>query len=108
MRPTRRAIALAALGLPVALLPVAVDARLWTLWPVYLGLLALALGVDALAAPRRGQVACAVEMPGTLFIGEEATALLTVRVAFSRAAQSRRIPLQVAVDLSDRLAPQPP
>jgi uncharacterized protein (DUF58 family) len=108
MRPTRRAIALAAAGLPVALLPVALDARLWTLWPVYLGLLALALGIDALAAPRRGQVACAVEMPGTLFIGEEAAALLTVRVASSGGVGARRIPLRVAVDLSERLAPQPP
>ena len=103
MRPTRRAILLAALGLPVALLPVMVHARLWPFWPAYLGLLALALGIDALWVPRREAVACAVEMPGTLYIGEEEEAVLTVRVPSARPA-----PITVAVDLSERLAPQPP
>jgi uncharacterized protein (DUF58 family) len=103
MRPTRRAILLAALGLPVALLPVAVHARLWPLWPVYLGLLAIAMGADVLWAPRRRAVACSVEMPGTLYIGEESEALLTVRVP-----SPRPVAVTVAVDLSDRLAPQPP
>ena len=56
MRPTRRAILLAALGLPVALLPVVIHPRLWALWPAYLGLLALALGADALLSPRRKEV----------------------------------------------------
>jgi uncharacterized protein (DUF58 family) len=103
MRPTRRAILLAALGLPVALLPVLVHPRLWTLWPAYLGLLALALGADALLSPRRREVSGAVEIPGTLYIGDEEEAVLTVRVP-----SPRRLPVTVAVDLSDRLAPQPP
>ena len=103
MRPTRRAILLAALGLPVALLPVLVHPRLWTLWPAYLGLLALALGADALLSPRRREVSGAVEIPGTLYIGDEEEAVLTVRVP-----SPRRLPVTVAVDLSERLAPQPP
>jgi uncharacterized protein (DUF58 family) len=103
MRPTPRAILLAALGLPVALLPVAVHVRLWPFWPVYLGLMALAMGFDALWAPRRKDVACSVEMPGTLYIGEEEEAVLTVTVP-----SARRMPVAVAVDLSDRLVPQPP
>ncbi len=78
MRPTRRAIVLAILGLPVALLPAAVDARLWALWPIYLGAFALALGVDALMAPRAAGVAASVAMPGTIYIGEEEEAVLTV------------------------------
>src|SRR5947199_3271354 len=102
MRPTRRAILLAALGLPVALLPVAVHERLWPFWPAYLGLLALAVGIDMLWAPRRQAVAASVEMPGTLYIGEEEEAVLTVRVP-----TSRRAPVAVAVDLSERLVPQP-
>ena len=57
MRPTRRAILLAALGLPIALLPVAVHERLWPFWPMYLGLLALALGVDSVLDQVLGQVA---------------------------------------------------
>jgi uncharacterized protein (DUF58 family) len=102
MRPTRRAILLAALGLPIALLPVAVHERLWPFWPMYLGLLALALGVDLLWAPRRKSVACSVEMPGTLYIGEEEEAVLTVRLP-----TARRVPVAVALDLSERLVPQP-
>lgn len=103
MRPTRRAILLAALGLPVALLPVVLHARLWTLWPAYLGLLALALGADALLSPRRKEVSGAVEIPGTLYIGDEEEGVLTVRVP-----SPRRLRITVAVDLSDRLEPQPP
>ena len=102
MRPTRRAILLAALGLGVALLPIAVSARLWPLWPVYLGGLALALGIDALAAPRRQDVSCSLDLPGTLYIGEEDEARLTVKMP-----SARRVPVAVAVDLSDRLEPQP-
>src|SRR4029077_3030934 len=102
MRPTRRAILLVALGLPVALLPVVVAERLWVVWPAYLGVMALALGVDALWAPRRRGIACSVEMPGTLYIGEEEGAGLAVGVP-----SARRLPLAVAVDLSDRLVPQP-
>src|SRR4029079_14839648 len=101
MRPTRRAIVLAILGLPVALLPAAVDARLWALWQVYLGGLVLALGVDALMAPRAAGVSASVAMPGTLYIGEEEEAVLTGAVA-----SGRPVPVTVAVDLSDRLVPQ--
>src|SRR4051794_34105364 len=101
MRPTPRAIVLFALGIPVALLPVAVAARLWPLWPAYLGVLALALGIDALWAPRRKAVGCAVEMPGTIYIGEEEEAVLTVTMP-----TWRRATVAVAVDLSERLVPQ--
>ena len=44
------------------------------------GMLALALGVDVLWAPRRKAVAASVEMPGTLYIGDEEEAVLTVEV----------------------------
>lgn len=102
MRPTRRAIFAAAVGLAVALLPTAVHPRLWPFWPVYLGAMALALGVDALAVPSRRAVQCSAEVPQTLYIGEEEDAVLTVSVP-----SHRRVPVTVAVDLSDRLVPQP-
>lgn len=103
MRPTRRAVVVAALGLPVALLPTIVHPRLWPFWPLYLGAFVLAFGLDALLAPGRRRVSCSAEVPGTLYIGEEAEAVLTVRVE-----SFRRVPVTVAVDLSDRLVPQPP
>lgn len=102
MRPTRRAILLAALGLGVALLPILVSDRLWPLWPVYLGGMALALGIDALAAPRKRDVSFSLDLPNTLYIGEEDEARLTVKIP-----SRRRVPVTVAVDLSDRLEPQP-
>jgi len=103
MRPTGRAIAVAALGLPIALLPAAVDGRLWPLWLAFLGALALALGADALLAPRRQGVRCTLEMPGLLSIGEEAEARLTVRVP-----AARPVPVGVVLDLSELLVPVPP
>lgn len=102
MRPTRRAILFAAIGLAVALLPTVIHPRLWPFWPVYLGAMALALGVDALAVPSRKAVQCSAEVPGTLYIGEEEDVVLTVRMP-----SRRRVPVTVAVDLSDRLVPQP-
>src|SRR5262245_24778356 len=102
MRPTRRAILFAAIGLAVALLPMVIHPRLWPFWPVYLGGMALALGVDALAVPSRRAVQCSAEVPGTLYIGEEEDAVLTVKMP-----SRRRVPVTVAVDLSDRLMPQP-
>jgi uncharacterized protein (DUF58 family) len=100
MRPTTRAIALAVLGLPLALLPALAAARLWTFWPAFLGLLTLALAADAQLAPRRRQLAASVELPATLAIGERGEARLTLRAPW-------RLPVTVAVDLSDRLVAQP-
>jgi uncharacterized protein (DUF58 family) len=103
LRPTRRAIVLTALGLPVALLPTIVHPRLWPLWPGYLGLLVLLFGLDAVLSPRRSKVDCTLDLPGTLYIGEPAEAILTIKVR-----SLRRVPVTVAVDLSDKLVPQPP
>jgi uncharacterized protein (DUF58 family) len=102
MRPTRRAVLVAAAGLAVALLPT-IEPWLWPAWPLFLGGFALALGVDGLLAPRRRQVTCTVELPGTLAIGETGVALLSVRVP-----SPRPLAVTVAVDLSEKLVPQPP
>jgi uncharacterized protein (DUF58 family) len=103
MRPTARAILVAALGLPVALLPALVYPRLWTFWPAFLGVLALAVGLDAALLPRRRDLSLDVELPGTMYVGEEDTARFALR-----AAGPRPWPVRLAVDLSDRFAPQPP
>lgn len=103
LRPTRRAIAAAAAGLPLALLPAVVQPRLWPLWLAFLGVFALALGADALLMPRRQGVQCSLELPGALAIGETAEARLTVWVP-----AVRPVPVGVVLDLSDLLVPQPP
>jgi uncharacterized protein (DUF58 family) len=76
---------------------------LWSLWPLYLGLFALGLGLDVLFLPRRGAIGCRIEMPSTISIGETAEAFLTVVVP-----SSRPVAVTVAVDLSDLLLPQAP
>lgn len=106
VRPTRRAILAAALGLPVALLPVVVLPRLWSLWLLYGALLTCFLAVDGLLAPRRREIEVAIEMPQPISIGVPAEALLTVRLLALR--HRRPVPVAVAVDLSERLAAQPP
>jgi uncharacterized protein (DUF58 family) len=100
LAPSPRAVALAAAGLPVALLPALAAPRLWPLWPAFLGALTLALALDALLAPRRREVGVAVELPAAIAIGEGGTAELTV-------SAPRPLPVSVAVDLSEKLQPQP-
>lgn len=103
MRPTRRAVLLAALGVLVALLPALVHPRLWPFWPVFLGGFVLSLGADALLAPRR-QVTASVVVPDTLSLGRQGQmARITLRLP-----STRPVPVRVAVDLSERLVPQPP
>ena len=94
---------LATLGVAVALLPAMIHPRLWTFWPVFLGVYALALGMDALLAPRR-EVFATVELPETLSVGREGQ---TARIRL-RLPSARPVPVRVAVDLSERLVPQPP
>ena len=55
MTPTPRAVVVFALGLPAALLPTLVDARLWTLWLAFVGMAVLAMVVDAECCKRSGQ-----------------------------------------------------
>jgi uncharacterized protein (DUF58 family) len=100
MRPTARAIVLAVLATPLALLPALTAGRLWPFWPASLGLLVLALAADALLAPRRRQLAATVALPPAIAIGEGGEARLTLRAP-------RPLPVTVAVDLSDKLEPQP-
>jgi uncharacterized protein (DUF58 family) len=103
MRPTVRAVVLAALGLPVSLLPTLAEPRLWTLWPAFLGVLLLALGVDAALLPRRRDLSLDLELPDEMLVGEPGRGALLLRLA-----SRRPVPVRVAVDLSDRFAPQPP
>jgi len=77
-KPTRRAIILLALGLPVALLPVVFDKGLWVIWIAFDAAVVALLGLDALLAPRRSAVRVSVDVPKTFFLGEEQAATVSV------------------------------
>src|SRR5690606_12398063 len=71
MRPTLRCVLAFAGAVPVSLVAVLVDARLWTLWLGYLGAVALLTGLDAaLSLPRR-RLQVRATAPELLFIGDE-------------------------------------
>ena len=104
MRPTWRAVLLAGLGVAVALLPAAVHPRLWPIWTAFLGAFVLALGADALLAPRRRDLAASVALPDSLFLGRTGQqATIDLRFPTRRAVR-----VKVAADLSGKLVPQPP
>lgn len=98
--PSRRALWLGLAGFGAALLPVLAHARLWTVWPIYVGWLALALGLDVVLSPPAGRLVCRVLGPDVLHVGGEAPALIEIDLT------SRLAPvLEVKMDLSEELAP---
>jgi len=97
IHPTPRAVALAAAGFPLALLPALVHPRLWGLWLVAAALSALALGLDALlAVPPRG-LSVEVEAPDRLSVGEARAARVTLRSP--RAVRAVEVLLDLHADL---------
>jgi uncharacterized protein (DUF58 family) len=98
IRPTRSALVVAGAGVPLALLPALLSARLWPVWAVALLLFVLALGLDALLAPRG--LAVSAEAPPLLHVGRTAT--LVLELALRR---GRR--LELVCDLDPLLEPVP-
>lgn len=101
MRPTRTAIALAAAALPLAMLPAAGLPGAWPAVAAAWTLLLVAAASDAVAAPAPGRLACEVDLPGTLHVGQRGR--LGARL---RLRGARRAPAQAVVDLSGDLEPQ--
>jgi uncharacterized protein (DUF58 family) len=91
-----------AAGLMVALLPAVASARTWPVVTIAWGALAFAYGIDALLSPRRRGVTWACRTPRTLYIGETDHVFLNVGIP-----SARPVPVQIGMDLSDDLKPQP-
>lgn len=104
IRPTPRLTLILASGIPVALLPVLVDGRLWTAWLVSVGAALMAAGLDALLTPSARRLILAVDLPDMLYIGEGSHVTLTLSGLRSR----RPVVVEVRCDLSQDLEPQPP
>jgi uncharacterized protein (DUF58 family) len=103
MRPTLRCLLLFALGVPAALAPVLVHPRLWTIWIVYLAVLALATGSDAIFALARRRLSATVTPPESIFIGEQGS----LRTLLTARGWRRPIEVDVLAELDADLEPVP-
>ena len=81
MRPTARAVALFAAGVPFALAVVLADDGLWTLGFGHLAFAIALTGFDAFRALPPRALDIAVTVPARLFVGEEARIAVTLRAA---------------------------
>lgn len=102
MVPSRRALALLAIGLAVALLPAVGFPRAWPAVALAWAVTAVALVAGALFTPRRGEIAWTLALPGALHVGARGRMVLDVGVP------RRAVMVEAAVGLSDDLTPQPP
>lgn len=103
MQPTLRAALLFAAGVPVALMPVVVDPRLWTVWLAVVVASGVAVFADALFSLPRRQLVVEVDAPDVLYIGD--TDPLTVRLSPERRVRS--LAVELLLDLDPLLTPQP-
>lgn len=107
MFPSRRTLALVAVGTLLAVIPVLVDARLWILWAAAWALLLLALIVDLVRLPRAADLVHRLVPPDTLYMGESSDLALHLRWS-STAGLTRRVQAIVKLDLSATLHPIDP
>ncbi len=102
MRPTWRAVAIVAAGLGAAAVPALGSPSYWPVWAAFLAACAAAIGIDAALLPPARRVACRADAPGQIPVGEPVEGALEVE-----ARGSRDLAVEVAIDLSEDLAPQP-
>lgn len=103
IQPTPRAVLTFAIGIAVAILPAAVDERLWTAWLAFVFLAALAFGLDAVALlPARG-IELSIEAPARIHIGSQAHLSIALWAPRARGDTS----IEALLDLDESLEPQP-
>lgn len=101
MRPTLRAVFLFAAGIPLSLVLVLVDARLWPLALAYLGAAIFLTGVDALRAVPWRAMRIEVVSPDTLFIGDRDALAVDLTIADGWPATT----VELATDVGPILSP---
>lgn len=100
--PTARAVILAALGAPLALLAAAVWPAGWLVALAWMAMVSALVLLDAAAGPARAGAILALEAPTAL--GAGATGDLRIRAAFEGAAPRAA---ELAVEVNDHLAVEP-
>ena len=100
MRPTTRAVALFAAGVPLTLGVVLADDGLWALGFGYLAFAAALTGLDGLRTLPPRALDIAVKVPARLFVGEEARVAVTLEPAEGWPATQ----VEIACDADPELA----
>ena len=103
IRPTLRAVALFGAGVPIALLAVLIDERLWPIGLTFFGAAVLLTGADAILTPPLRAFRRAVHLPNILYVGEMDA--LTVDLGLPSGRFSTRF--EVKCDVGELLAPPP-
>ena len=104
IRPSRRAVLLFAVGLPIPLLVPLFDAEWWPFSLDYSVLVLIAIGTDALLAFPRRLLDVATEVPAALHMGESGRLLVTIAATGHRRATR----FALLCDHGGPLAPPPP
>ena len=103
MQPTLRAVLVFALGVPFALAPAIIDARLWLGWLLLLGLGLVALVLDALLTLPARRLAVELRPPEVLYIGDPDPLV----VAMTASGTPRPVDVELLAELGGVLGPQP-
>ncbi|MGD0193037.1 MAG: DUF58 domain-containing protein [Rhizomicrobium sp.] len=101
--PTSRAVFLASLGIPAALLLAVAAPRLWLVGAVWVMFVACVMLLDALAAGLRSAVQIVPDLPNGLAVGETSHAGFSIR--FGRFSTPRNA--EVALDVNPRIVSAP-
>ncbi|MGP1281627.1 MAG: DUF58 domain-containing protein [Parasphingopyxis sp.] len=99
--PTARSVILMALGAPAALVIGVVLPQYWFLGLIWIAVMAALILLDALSAPRPGQLDAELEKPATIGVGTPFTVTGRLRFgrdAAGRPAAPRRIEIALSVD----------
>ncbi|MBI4952175.1 MAG: DUF58 domain-containing protein [Myxococcales bacterium] len=103
MRPTPRALFVAAAGLGLAVLPALGLGAGWFGWALYWALFAAAFVVDASRTPRRRDLEIELDVPELLYVGAVGAGTLRLRST----GRGGRTEVTARVDVSHHLAPGP-
>jgi len=101
MLPSRRALALVAAGMVLAVLPALGLPGLWSSWMFFWAVVVLLLAVDAALTVRARDIQTELTLPTTLYVGAEQSGAL-------RVSAPSRTALEVKLDLSDNLEAHSP
>jgi uncharacterized protein (DUF58 family) len=103
IRPTLRAVALFGAGVPVSLLAVLIDDRLWPIGLAFFGAAVLLTGADAILTPSARAFRRAVHLPSLLYIGDAEVLALDLALPSGRFGAR----FEAKCDVGDLLVPPP-